>query len=273
MTGCADSEVFRKRLLARGRRRRARRHPLRPPRARRRPAHPLLVRGVARGDRATASRASTRSCAGTGRQASDDAARPSRDNRAARDAVLGRVRKALGKEVRTRRRAADAEAYIAAHAHGPRPAMPADLVARFVQRATDMAEHASSASPIAATIPRAVARYLDALELPPALAAQKSHAGVCWPEFADLDWAARGTRDRGAADGGRRPPRHHRRVLRDRRDRHAGGAVGRRHADRDDAAAGHARRRRARGSHRVGHGGGVRADPRRARRRCRARST
>ena len=45
-------------------------------------------------------------------------------------------------------------------------------------------------------IPAAVARYVDALDLPPALAAQKSHAGVCWPEFADLDWAAAGSRSK-----------------------------------------------------------------------------
>jgi len=37
-----------------------------------------------------------------------------------------------------------------------------------------------------------VARYLDALVLPPELAAQKSHIGVCWPAFADLDWKGAG---------------------------------------------------------------------------------
>jgi L-lactate dehydrogenase complex protein LldG len=41
-------------------------------------------------------------------------------------------------------------------------------------------------------VPAAVTRYLDGLQLPPALAAQKSHAGVCWPEFAALDWAGAG---------------------------------------------------------------------------------
>ena len=111
-------------------------------------------------------------------------------NRAARDAVLARVRKALGKEDRAAARA-DAEVYIAAHGHGPRPALPADLVARFLQRATDMQ---STVERIAdrRDIPPAVTRYVDALDLPPALTAQKSHAGVCWPEFADLDWAAAG---------------------------------------------------------------------------------
>jgi L-lactate dehydrogenase complex protein LldG len=41
-------------------------------------------------------------------------------------------------------------------------------------------------------IPAAVARYLDALVLPAPIAAQRSRAGVCWPEFADLDWKAAG---------------------------------------------------------------------------------
>jgi L-lactate dehydrogenase complex protein LldG len=113
------------------------------------------------------------------------------DNRAARDAILGRVRKALRKTGSDTGALATAEAYMSAHAQGPRPAMPADLVARFIQRATDMA---STVERIAseAEIPRAVARYLEALELPPALAAQKSHTGVCWPEFAHLDWSGAG---------------------------------------------------------------------------------
>ena len=113
------------------------------------------------------------------------------ENRAARDAILGRVRKALHKTGSDEGARAAAEAYIAAHAQGPRPAMPDDLVVRFMQRATDMA---STVERIAseADIPAAVARYLDALELPPALAAQKSHAGVCWPEFAHLAWSGAG---------------------------------------------------------------------------------
>ena len=115
------------------------------------------------------------------------------DNSASRDAILGRVRKALGKSGADTAARADAEACLAAHAQGPRPAMPADLVALFMQRATDMA---STVERVAskAEIPAAVARYLDALELPPELAEQKSHAGVCWPEFADLDWSGAGLR-------------------------------------------------------------------------------
>jgi L-lactate dehydrogenase complex protein LldG len=113
------------------------------------------------------------------------------DNRAARDAILGRVRKALRKTGSDDVALAAAEAYIAAHAQGPRPASPSDLVARFMQRATDMASTVERIASRSA-IPAAVARYLDALELPPELSVQKSHAGVCWPEFADLDWSGAG---------------------------------------------------------------------------------
>jgi L-lactate dehydrogenase complex protein LldG len=112
-------------------------------------------------------------------------------NRTSRDAVLTRVRRALGKNGDDAAARGKAEAYLAQHAQGPRPAMPADLVARFLQRATDMS---STVERIAGRteIPHAVSRYLDALDLPPALASQKSRAGVCWPEFADLDWNAAG---------------------------------------------------------------------------------
>jgi L-lactate dehydrogenase complex protein LldG len=109
------------------------------------------------------------------------------DNRASRDAVLGRIRAALGAKGDRSAARADAESYVAAHAQGPRPSMPADLVGRFLARATDMASTVERLGD-RRDIPAAVARYVDALDLPPAIAAQKSHAGVCWPEFADLDW-------------------------------------------------------------------------------------
>ena len=109
----------------------------------------------------------------------------------ARDNVLDRVRKALGKRERDVAGLAVAEATIAAHAQGPRPALADDRVARFMQRARDME---SSVERIAerAAIPAAVARYLDGLRLAGALATPQSGAGVCWPEFAALDWAGAG---------------------------------------------------------------------------------
>jgi len=108
-------------------------------------------------------------------------------NRASREAVLGRVRRALGKAGPDDAARDAAHAFVAAHAHGPRPAMPEDLVQRFLARASDMA---STVERIASVeeIPTAVARYLAALKLPPSLAMQQSRSGVCWPEFGTLDW-------------------------------------------------------------------------------------
>ena len=112
-------------------------------------------------------------------------------NRASREAMLGRVRRALGKTGPDDAARAGAQAYLAAHAHGPRPAMPDDLVQRFLARASDMASTVERiASPT--EIPLAVARYLDALTLPASLAMQRSRSGVCWPEFGALDWQAHG---------------------------------------------------------------------------------
>ncbi len=113
------------------------------------------------------------------------------DNRASRDAVLGRVRRALRHEGDRGAARAAAEAYVAAHTQGPRPTRPDDLVAHFRRRATDMASTVESIASVA-DIPAAVARYIDALVLPPALAAQQSRQGVCWPEFAGLDWPGAG---------------------------------------------------------------------------------
>jgi len=113
------------------------------------------------------------------------------NNRGARDAVLARVRNALGKKGDRAQAHAAAEAYVERHAQGPRPAMPADLVAGFIGRATDMESTVERIDDRNA-IPTAVARYVDALMLPAALDAQRAHAGVCWPEFADLDWRGAG---------------------------------------------------------------------------------
>lgn len=109
----------------------------------------------------------------------------------ARDNILGRVRQALGKRERDGAAFAAAEATIAAHAQGPRPSLLGDRVLRFMRRAQDME---STVERIAerAQIPAAVRRYLDQLGLPAASTPQKPHAGVCWPEFATLDWSGAG---------------------------------------------------------------------------------
>src|SRR5262249_61650075 len=95
-----------------------------------------------------------------------------------RDAVLGRVRAALGKRERDAKAIADAQAIITAHRQGPRPRLPADLVLRFLQRATDM-ESTVERIGNRLDIPAAVARYLDALVLPERLAPQKSRPAAC----------------------------------------------------------------------------------------------
>jgi L-lactate dehydrogenase complex protein LldG len=109
----------------------------------------------------------------------------------ARENILGRVRQALGARDGDAAALARAEAYLAARGQGPRPAMPGDLVQRFIDRARDMESTVERVAD-AGAIPAAVARYLDSLQLPAALAAQKSHTGVCWPEFASLDWRGAG---------------------------------------------------------------------------------
>ena len=109
------------------------------------------------------------------------------DNRAAREAVLGRVRKALGHTDIASRARAEADAYIAAHAHGPRPRVADDLASHFLQRATDMESTVERIGTVD-ELPQAVSRYIRALEP----ASVRVTAGVCWPEFGDLDWPAAG---------------------------------------------------------------------------------
>ena len=85
-----------------------------------------------------------------------------------------------------------AQAYLDAHARGPAPAFEGDRVVRFIRRAGDMEStvarvgHRNEIPAAVAALPRR-ARACSG-----ACSAQKSHRGVCWPEFADLDWAQAG---------------------------------------------------------------------------------
>lgn len=112
-------------------------------------------------------------------------------NAAAREAILGRVRRALKKSGDDGKAREAAQDYVARHARGPQPVLHGNLVAQFIERAIHM-ESTIERIESRREIPAAVARYLDALELPDAIAEQKSHRGVCWPELADLDWAGAG---------------------------------------------------------------------------------
>ena len=102
------------------------------------------------------------------------------DNQLSREAVLARVRSALGRVGPDDDARAAAHAYLAARVQGPRPALPADPVQRFLDRARDMS---STTERVAALddVPPAVVRYLRTV-------APTAISGVCWPEFATLGW-------------------------------------------------------------------------------------
>lgn len=108
------------------------------------------------------------------------------ENATARASILARVRKAMGRTGPDAGKLAEANATIARHAQGPRPAMPVDLAARFAERAQDMASTLERIGGRAA-IPGAVRRYVDGMHIE-----GEERNGVCWPELADLDWAGAG---------------------------------------------------------------------------------
>lgn len=107
------------------------------------------------------------------------------DNAAARAAVLGRIRAALGKQGDRSAALQEAERYLGAAAAGPRPRLPDDLVGRFMQRAIDMASTVERIGRLD-QLPEVVARYLATLA--DATLGDTPRAAVCWSEFAGLDW-------------------------------------------------------------------------------------
>ena len=113
------------------------------------------------------------------------------DNRHSRDAMLARVRAALGRRGNGEDARDAAHAYIAAHRQGPRPATAADGVERFVTRAGDMESTVERVATLDDVAP-AIGRYVLALNATCADPEQDPHAGVCWPEFGWLDWKAAG---------------------------------------------------------------------------------
>jgi L-lactate dehydrogenase complex protein LldG len=108
------------------------------------------------------------------------------ENATARASILARVRKAMGRDAPDQAKHDEAHAYIARHVHGPRPAMPADLAARFADRAQDMASTLERLAGREA-IPAAVRRYVDAMKIE-----GLDRYGVCWVDLADLDWKGAG---------------------------------------------------------------------------------
>ena len=100
----------------------------------------------------------------------------------ARDNILDRIHAALGKSA-SRAERGEINAYISQHAAGPRPQAEWELAARFRERALSLASSVDQVASIS-EMPQAVARYLRENNLP--------LQAVCWPEFAQLDWAAQG---------------------------------------------------------------------------------
>jgi L-lactate dehydrogenase complex protein LldG len=102
----------------------------------------------------------------------------------ARENILTRIREALKLDAQgLSERAAAGESYINAHARGPQPAMDWELVPRFKERAISLSSTVDEVGSVAG-VPQATQSYLKERALP--------LAGVCWPQFGDLDWASVG---------------------------------------------------------------------------------
>ena len=85
------------------------------------------------------------------------------DNQRSREAVLARVRAALGRRGPDDVARAAADAYLAQRQQGPKPALPVNLARRFAERANDMASTVERVATLDAAS-AAVARYLRTLD-------------------------------------------------------------------------------------------------------------
>lgn len=99
-----------------------------------------------------------------------------------RDAILGRVRSALGRKV-SPADTASIDAHLAARPVGLQPPRDWEPELRFRARAEALASTVEKVSSLAA-VPGAVARYLVANNLPT--------GGACWPSLRRLDWIGAG---------------------------------------------------------------------------------
>lgn len=103
---------------------------------------------------------------------------------AARDAILGRLRSALGRDPSNRESGlADVRRALADNGLPERPPTPPDLVARFRREAESMSSTVAEIASIQ-DLPSAVAGYLHSLGLPT--------QGVVWPSLAHLGWQRAG---------------------------------------------------------------------------------
>ncbi|MBL8430291.1 MAG: lactate utilization protein C [Dechloromonas sp.] len=100
----------------------------------------------------------------------------------AKDEILGRVRRGVGKDDFAGRKAAALES-LTGPQRGPQPTMAADLVGRFRAKAEYLSSTVASVAKLA-EVPAAVAAYLSAN----GLAAE----AVATPDVGGLDWAGSG---------------------------------------------------------------------------------
>lgn len=106
------------------------------------------------------------------------------DTSVARRQILARIRAAQGRAAEPDATERDGVAdYLARHPSGPRPPAPGDLVAAFVDEATELATTVDEVATLA-DAPAAAARYLSAHDLP--------MQAVAWRTLGELDWAAAG---------------------------------------------------------------------------------
>ncbi|HTH60513.1 MAG TPA: lactate utilization protein C [Paraburkholderia sp.] len=104
------------------------------------------------------------------------------DTTAARRSILARIRAAQGRDATPAAHEREAVAdWLARHPPGPRPPLPDDLVAHFVQQAQKMSTTVDEVDTLAAA-PAAVQRYLASLGLP--------MRAIAWQTLDALDWAA-----------------------------------------------------------------------------------
>jgi len=102
----------------------------------------------------------------------------------ARDNILGKIRGALGRSrPMTETEAAALRAKLRDHPRGPQPAMNWEPVSRFRERCLSLSSTVDEVATLD-QVPAAVGRYLAGSGL--------ERTGVCWPEYAGLNWAGAG---------------------------------------------------------------------------------
>jgi L-lactate dehydrogenase complex protein LldG len=106
------------------------------------------------------------------------------DTSIARRNILARIRAAQGREAEPAASELEAAAdYLARHPQGPRPPMPDDLTARFIEEAQKMATTVETVEALS-EVPAAAHRYLTQHGLPV--------QAIAWQTLQDLDWTDAG---------------------------------------------------------------------------------